>query len=59
MQEAIHKVVVRVIDIAEQTVIDALEACAVDCNKSFIKKALKSALNGWLVSLQSEFPGVK
>lgn len=44
LREATDKLDVLVINVAEQTVFDALETCDVDENKTFTKSALKSAL---------------
>lgn len=55
MQEAISKLKDRVINIGEQTVVDALETCDVDHNKTFIKAALRNALNRQLVSILDDF----
>lgn len=51
MQEAIDKLNDRAADIAEQTVVAALEIFDVDCNKAFTKTALRSALNELLASI--------
>lgn len=55
MQEAIEKLNDHVIDISEQTVVDALKTCGVDRNKAFIKGALRKASNELLASFFSWF----
>lgn len=59
MQKTINKLDNRVADIAEQTVLDALETCDVDKNEAFIKSALKSALNGLLVSILDDATDIR
>lgn len=59
MQSAIDKLHDRVINIAEQTAVDALENCDVDHDRVFIKDTLRSALNGLLVSTIAESSGVE
>lgn len=51
MQEAFHKLDYCPINIAEQTVIDALENCNVNRNMVFSKAVLRRALSGALVSV--------
>lgn len=46
-----------IIDVSEQTVINALEMCDVDYNKAFVKGAILSALNILLLSIMENFPG--
>lgn len=59
MQEGINKLDNGVLDTAKQTVLDALEASDVDPNKSYIKVALRTALNGLLVFVLNDLPGTK
>lgn len=49
MHKATNKLGDRLVDIAEQTVVDAFETYDVDHNKDSIKGALKSVLNELLV----------
>lgn len=59
MQEAIDTLNVRVINVTEQTLIDALETCIVDHNKTFIDVAQRSALNGLFVFISNELSVVR
>lgn len=54
MQEAIDKLDDRVINIAEQSVVDALEACDINYNKTFIENALRSVLNELALSFLND-----
>lgn len=58
MQNAIDKLDNRVIDIAEQTRIDALENFKLDSSRFFIKDTLKIALNKLLVSILNDTLGI-
>lgn len=46
-------------DIAERTVIDALETCEVDHNKAFVKEALHGALNSLVMSILEDEFGIR
>lgn len=59
MPEAINKLNDCVKNIAEHTVIDALETCDVEHSKAFIKAVLKRAFNGLLASVQDDSSGIK
>lgn len=59
MQEAINKMDDWMTDIAEQTAADALETRDVNHNKTFIKAALRSVVNGLLVSILDNSAGTK
>lgn len=58
-QEAIDKLYYRVIKIAEQMVVDALKTCDLDHSKVNIKGALRSDLNGLLVSILDDLSGIR
>lgn len=49
----------QVMDIAERTVIEALEPCDVNHNKAFVKRALLSALSSLLTSILKDEYGIK
>lgn len=59
MQEAIDKVDDLMINIAERTVIDAMETCNVDRNKAFIKDTLRSASKRLLGSILNDTSGAR
>lgn len=54
LQKAFDKLDDRVINIAEQTVVNALEICDEDYNKEFFKVALKNALIELFVSIKDD-----
>lgn len=59
LEEALDKIDDRMIDVAEQTVINALETCDVDHNKAFVKGALRSALKSLLLSIMEDSSGIR
>lgn len=59
LQDAMEKLDDRIIDLAQKTVIDALETCDVDHNETFIKEALCSALNSLLPSILEDDSGIR
>lgn len=59
MQEVFPKLEDRVINITEQTVVDALETCDEVQNKALIKNALRSALYRFIVFILGKASGIK
>lgn len=59
MQGAIDKLDGRMIDMAEQTVVDASKSCYMNQDKAFMKGALRSSLNVLLVSIQDDLSNIR
>lgn len=53
MQKAVGKLDDQVVNVAEQTVLEALKTCEENLNKDFNKAALRRALNGLWPSMMT------
>lgn len=58
-KKALYDVNDRIIDVAEQTVLDASETCDVDQNKTAVQGALHSVLISLLLSIKEKFSRIR
>lgn len=59
IEKAKYKLDDRVVDFAEQIVIDALEKINADHNKAFINGTVSSVLNALLISIMDDYSGIR